>query len=60
MGQVKKNTGFSKKFLEESKAIDAALKKVSENLIEETKKNNDYLIIAAKDGTIKKIPAKDL
>jgi hypothetical protein len=60
MGKTKEYTGFSKKFLEEEKAVDAALKKVSEKLIEETKKQNGYLIVADENGTIKKIPAKDL
>jgi len=46
--------------LEEKKAVDAVLKKVSKKLIEETKKENGYLIVADKDGKVKKIPAKDL
>jgi len=39
---------------------EAALKKVSEKLIEEAKKEKGYLIIADKNGTAKKIPTKDL
>ena len=30
MGKIKECTGFSKKFLEEEKAVEATLKKVSE------------------------------
>lgn len=54
MGKTKEHTGFSKKFLEESKAIDEALKKVSEKLIEETKKGKGYLIVADENGNAKK------
>lgn len=39
---------------------DAALKKVSKKLIEETKKENGYIVVTDKTGLIKKIPAKDL
>ena len=60
MGKTKEHIGFSQKFLEEKKAIDAALKKVSKKLIEETKKENGYLVVGDKNGTVKKIPAKDL
>ncbi len=60
MGKTKEYTGFSKKFLEEDKAVDAALKKVSKKLIEETKKENSYLIVADKNGNPKKVFAKDL
>ena len=45
MGKTKEYAGFSKKFLEEERAVDAALKKVSRKLIEETKKENGYLIV---------------
>ncbi len=57
---AKENIGFSKKFIEESEAIGSALKKVSEKLIAEEKKNNGYLIVSDKQGNIKKIAAKDL
>jgi hypothetical protein len=60
MGKTKEHTGFSERFLKEEKAVDAALKKVSEKLIEETKKENSYLIVSDENGIIKKIPAKDL
>lgn len=60
MEKITKNMKFSKKFLEESKALEAALKKVSEKLIAEEKKNNGYLIISDSEGNIKKVPAKDL
>ncbi len=60
MEKTEKDIGFSKKFLEESKKLDEGLKKVSEKLIAETKATNSYLIIADKDGNIKKVEAKDL
>lgn len=60
MEKAKENIGFSKKFIEEGEAIEAALKKVSEKLIAEEKKNNGYLIVSDKQGNIKKIAAKDL
>ena len=60
MEKTKKDVGFSKKFLEESKALDEGLKKVSEKLIAETKATNSYLIIADSEGNIKRVEAKDL
>ena len=60
MEKTTENMKFSKKFLEESKSLEAGLKKVSEKLIAEEKKNNGYLIIADEKGNIKKVPAKDL
>ena len=60
MGKTKENIGFSVKFLEEEKAVEAALKKVSKKLIEETKKENGYLVVADRNGIVTKIPAKDL
>ena len=60
MGKTQEHIGFSEKFLKEKKAVDAALKKVSKKLIEETKKQNSYLVVADKKGIIKKIPASDL
>lgn len=60
MGKVKGDIGFSKKFLQESKAIDEALKEVSKKLIAEAKATNGYLIVADKDGQPKKVWAKDL
>ena len=40
--------------------IEEGLKKTAQKLIEKEKKNNGYLIVAGKDGKVKKIPAKDL
>ena len=60
MEKTEKDIGFSKKFIERSKAVDEGLKKVSEKLIAETKALNSYLVVADSEGNIKKIPAKDL
>lgn len=60
MGKTKKDIDFSKKHKELSAALEEGLKKVSEKLIAETKKENGYLILADKEGNIKKVPAKDL
>ena len=60
MEKNKEDLKFSEKFLEKSKAIEEGLKKVSEKLIAETKESNGYLIIADKEGNIKKVFAKDL
>ncbi len=43
-----------------SDKIKVALDKAIKNVISETKAKNSYLVIADKDGKIKKIPAKDL
>ena len=43
-----------------SDKIRLALDKGIKKLIAETKATNSYLVVADKDGTIKKIPAKDL
>ena len=43
-----------------SKKIKVALDKAIRNVIAETKAKNSYLVIADKQGNIKKIPAKDL
>ncbi len=40
--------------------IQIALDKAIQNVIAETKTKNSYLVIADKQGNIKKIPAKDL
>jgi hypothetical protein len=40
--------------------LEKSLKKVRAELIESEKKNNGYLVVAGKDGKVKKIPAKDL
>ena len=60
MEKTKNSISFSKRHEEMGRAVNAALKKVSKKLIEETKKENSYLVIADKNGTVKKIPAKDL
>jgi hypothetical protein len=60
MEKTEEKIGFSKKFIERSKALDEGLKKVSEKLIAETKAANGYLVIADSDGNIKHVPAKDL
>jgi hypothetical protein len=43
-----------------SEQLDQGLQKARKKLIEKEKKNNGYLVIAGKDGKVKKIPAKDL
>jgi hypothetical protein len=40
--------------------IKIALDKAIKNVIAETKAKNSYMVVADKNGTIKKIPAKDL
>ena len=40
--------------------IQVALDKAIKNVIAETKAKNSYMVIADKDGKIKKIPASDL
>jgi len=60
MEKTKQRISASKKLIEQSKALEAGLKKVSEKLIAEEKQNNGYLIIADNKGNIKKVPAKDL
>ena len=53
MSKTKKREDLSDKI---QVALDNAIKKV----IAETKAKNSYLVIADKDGKIKRIPAKDL
>ena len=60
MGKTKNKIGFSDKAETEFLKTDKALGKAAMNIIAKTKKNNSYLVIADKDGKIKKIPAKDL
>ena len=50
----------SKKREDLSDKIKVALDKAIEKVIAETKAKNAYLVIADKNGKIKKIPAKDL
>ena len=40
--------------------IEKGLKRTAQKLIEKEKKNDGYLIIAGKDGKVKKVPARDL
>ncbi len=51
---------FEKKHKDLSSKIQVALDKAIQNVIAETKQKNSYLVIADKDGKIKKIPARDL
>ena len=60
MGKAKTHIGFSDKFKLETNAIDKALEKVTQHLIDETRAANSYLVVSDKNGKIKKIPAKDL
>lgn len=60
MGKTKANIEFSENFLKEGKAIENAHKQITQHLIAETKATNSYLVVADKDGKVKKIPAKDL
>ena len=41
-------------------ALDKSLEKVRKQLIEAEKKNDGYLVIAGKDGKVKKVPAREL
>lgn len=43
-----------------SDKIKVALDKAISNVITETKLKNSYLVIADRNGNIKKVPAKDL
>jgi hypothetical protein len=40
--------------------LEKSLQKVRVLLIEKEKKDGGYLVVAGKDGKVKKIPAKDL
>jgi hypothetical protein len=60
VGTTKKSIAFSKKHQALSAALEKGLKKVSKKLIAETKKNNGYLVLADKDGKVKKVAAKTL
>ena len=52
--------GSSIKSKDISLQLQQGFQKVRKKLIEKEKKNNGYLVIAGKDGLVKKIPAKDL
>lgn len=60
MGTVKTNPGFSVRHNSLLNKTTDALKKVTPNLIAETKATNSYIVVSDKSGKIKKIPAKDL
>jgi hypothetical protein len=49
-----------KKYPDLKEKLDKGFKKVRKRLIAETKAKNSYLVIADKNGKIKKISAKDL
>jgi hypothetical protein len=59
MGQDK-TIGGDLKWRQMDDLIEQGLKRTALKLIEKEKKNNGYLIIAGKDGKVKKVPAKDL
>ncbi len=50
MERNKQKIRASKKLIEQSKALEAGLKKVAEKLIAEEKRNNGYLIISDAQG----------
>jgi hypothetical protein len=54
---MEKNNPIIKSF---SELTNEGLCLVKKKLIEKEKKNDGYLVIAGKDGAVKKIPAKDL
>ena len=58
MGTVKKIRNIAKWDLLDAK-IEKGLKKTAAKLIGEKKRNNSLLIIADKNGKIKKIPASE-
>lgn len=60
MGKTKEKIGFSEKAELEFNKTEKALVKVAGNVIAKTKKNNSHLVVADKNGKVKKIPAKDL
>ncbi len=60
MGTVKTNSRFSVRHNSLLKKTNDALKKVTPDLIAETKATNSYIVVSDKNGKIKKIPAKDL
>jgi hypothetical protein len=41
-------------------ALEKSLEKVRKQVIETEKKNDGYIVIAGKDGKVKKVPARDL
>ncbi len=59
MGTVKKIGTIAKWDVLDAK-IEKGLKKTATKLIREKKRNNSLLIIADKNGKVKKIPASEL
>ena len=43
-----------------SASLEKSLEKVRRQVIETEKKNDGYIVIAGKDGKVKKVPARDL
>ena len=60
MGVTKKNIALSSTHVQLMEKTQKALRKVSADLIAETKVMNSYLIVSDPKGNIRKIPAKDL
>ncbi len=58
MEKTKSNIKFSNKHDELGEAVEAALKKVSQNIIEETKKQNSYLVVTDEMETLNKFLQK--
>ena len=54
---MEKNHPIKKSF---SALTEEGLRQVRKKLIKEEKEKNGYLIIAGKDGKVKKVPAKEL
>lgn len=60
MGVTKKSITLSSAHMQLMEKTDKALKKVSADIVAETKKLDSYLVVSDAGGNIKKIPAKDL
>ena len=60
MAKSKEKRGFFVKAETEFSKTEKALGKAAMKIIAKTKKNNSYLVIADKNGKVKKIPFKDL
>ncbi len=60
MGKSKEKIEFSKRAKAEFSKTEEALGKTALDIVAKTKRNNSYLVIADKNGKVKKIPAKDL
>ena len=55
-----KTIGGEQNWREMDDLIEQGLKRTAEKLIEKEKKNDGYLVIAGKDGKVRKVPARDL